>query len=319
MKPDGWLGVELRHLAALQAVAREGSFGGAAVALGYSQSAVSQQIAALERIVGERLVERPGGPRPVSLTDAGKLLLGHAEGIVARLEAAQADLAAYTEGSAGTLRVGTYQSVGARVLPRVMLEFATAWPLVSIQLTESSDDAELLTLVERGELDLTFVMLPVDGGPFDSKLLMEDPYILLVRADSPLASSKTPPSLREIGSMPLIGYRQCRSLFAVEERFRGTGIDPQIVFRSDDNTTIQGMVAAGVGSALVPRLTVETRDDAVLALPVDPRIPPREIAVAWHKDRYHSPAARAFVAVAGRVCEEIEAEQAGRPALAAAG
>lgn len=318
MKPDGWLGVELRHLAALQAVAREGSFGGAAVALGYSQSAVSQQIAALERIVGERLVERPGGPRPVSLTDAGKLLLGHAEGIVARLEAAQADLAAYTDGSAGTLRVGTYQSVGARVLPRVMLEFATAWPLVTIQLTESSDDAELLGLVERGELDLTFVMLPVDDGPFDSSLLMEDPYVLLVRADSPLASSKTPPSLKEIGGVPLIGYRQCRSLFAVEERFRGTGIDPQIVFRSDDNTTIQGMVAAGVGSALVPRLTVETRDDAVLALPVDPRIPPREIAIAWHKDRYHSPAARAFVAVAGRVCKEIEAEQAGRPALAAA-
>ena len=154
MKPDGWLGVELRHLAALQAVAREGSFGGAAVALGYSQSAVSQQIAALERIVGERLVERPGGPRPVSLTDAGKLLLGHAEGIVARLEAAQADLAAYSEGSAGTLRVGTYQSVGARVLPRVMLEFAGAWPLVSIQLTESTDDAELLGLDERGELDV---------------------------------------------------------------------------------------------------------------------------------------------------------------------
>src|SRR3954463_1502876 len=118
MKPDGWLGVELRHLAALQAVAREGSFGGAAVALGYSQSAVSQQNAALERIVGERLVEKPGGPPPVSLhaagplpvslTDAGTLLLGHAEGIVGRLEAAQADLAAYSEGSAGTLRVGTY-------------------------------------------------------------------------------------------------------------------------------------------------------------------------------------------------------------------
>ena len=145
MKPDGWLGVELRHLAALQAVAREGSFGGAALALGYLQSAVSQQIAALERIVGERR-RAARRPRPVSLMDAGKLLLGHAEGIVARLEAAQADLAAYSEGSAGTLRVGTYQSVGARVLPRVMLEFAGAWPLVSIQLTESTDDAELLSL-----------------------------------------------------------------------------------------------------------------------------------------------------------------------------
>jgi molybdate transport repressor ModE-like protein len=317
MKPDGWLGVELRHLAALQAVAREGSFGGAAVALGYSQSAVSQQIAALERIVEERLVERPGGPRPVSLTDAGKLLLGHAEGIVARLEAAQADLAAYSEGSAGTLRVGTYQSVGARVLPRVMLEFAGAWPLVTIQLTESSDDSELLTLVERGELDLTFVMLPVDEGPFAHNQLMEDPYVLLVRTDSPLAGSKNPPTLKEIAGVPLIGYRQCRSVFAVEERFRGTGLEAQIVFRSDDNTTIQGLVAAGVGSALVPRLTVETRDDTVVALPVDPRVPPRQIAIAWHKDRYHSPAARAFVAVAGRVCAELQVEEEGHPALVA--
>jgi molybdate transport repressor ModE-like protein len=319
MKPDGWLGVELRHLAALQAVAREGSFGGAAVSLGYSQSAVSQQIAALERIVGERLVERPGGPRRVSLTDAGRLLLGHADGIVARLEAAQADLAAYADGSAGTLRVGTYQSVGARVLPRVMLEFADAWPLVSILLTESADDSELLALVERGELDLTFVMLPVGDGPFEAHELMHDPYVLLVRADSPLAGSKHPPSLKEIAGVPLIGYRQCRSVFAVEERFRGTGLEPDIVFRSDDNTTIQGMVAAGVGSALVPRLTVEPRDEAVLALPVDPRVPPREIGIAWHKDRYHAPAARAFVDVAARVCAEIEAEQESRPALAAAG
>lgn len=317
MKPDGWLGVELRHLAALQAVAREGSFGGAAVALGYSQSAVSQQIAALERIVGERLVERPGGPRPVSLTDAGRLLLGHAEGIVARLEAAQADLAAYADGSVGSLRVGTYQSVGARVLPRVLLEFAGTWPLVSILLTESSDDSELLALVERGELDLTFVMLPVGEGPFEARELMQDPYVLLVRADSPLAVSKTTPTLKEIAGVPLIGYRQCRSVFAVEERFRGTGLEPEIVFRSDDNTTIQGMVAAGVGSALVPRLTVEPRDEAVLAIPVDQRVPPRQIGVAWHKDRYQPPAARAFAEVAARVCAEIEAEQAGHPALVA--
>ena len=146
---------------------------------------------------------------------------------------------------------------------------------------------------------------------------MQDPYVLLVRPDSTLAESKNPPSLKEIAAVPLIGYRQCRSIFAVEERFRGTGLEPQIVFRSDDNTTIQGMVAAGVGSALVPRLTVETRDDSVLALPVDPRIPPREIGIAWHKERYLSPAARAFVAVAGRVCDEIEAEQEGRPALVA--
>src|SRR5256885_14315151 len=75
MEPDRWLGIELRHLTALEAVAREGSFGRAAKSLGYTQSAVSQQIAALERIVGARLVERPGGPRPVSPTEAGEALL----------------------------------------------------------------------------------------------------------------------------------------------------------------------------------------------------------------------------------------------------
>src|SRR5918996_4364908 len=117
MEPDRWLGVELRHLAALKAVAEERAFGRAARRLGYTQSAVSQQIATLERAVGERLLERPGGPRPVSLTEAGRLLLRHAEAIVARLDAARADLAALSAGEAGTLRVGTYQSIGQRIVP----------------------------------------------------------------------------------------------------------------------------------------------------------------------------------------------------------
>src|SRR5437588_11103456 len=106
MEPDSWLGVELSHFAALQAVAAAGSFGRAADRLGYTQSAVSQQIATLERIVGEKLVERPGGPRPISLTEAGHLLLRHADSIVSRLQAAQADLQALRAGEVGTLRGG---------------------------------------------------------------------------------------------------------------------------------------------------------------------------------------------------------------------
>src|SRR5207302_2185085 len=142
MEPDRWLGVELRHFAALQALAAEGSFGRAAERLGYTQSAVSQQIATLERIVGEKLVERPGGPRPVSLTEAGRVLLHHAESIVARLQAAQADLAALASGEAGSLRVGTFQSVGAKVLPEVLRRFRAAWPDVRIELRESHSDRE---------------------------------------------------------------------------------------------------------------------------------------------------------------------------------
>src|SRR5271170_5530703 len=107
--PGPWLGVEMRHLAALEAVETEGSFGRAAIKLGYTQSAVSQQIATLERIVGEKLIERPGGPRPVALTEAGRLLLRHARAIVARLQAARADLGALAAGEAGSLHVGIFQ------------------------------------------------------------------------------------------------------------------------------------------------------------------------------------------------------------------
>src|ERR671934_1087485 len=210
MEPDRWLGIELRHLTALEAVAREGSFGRAAKSLGYTQSAVSQQIAALGRIVGARLVERPGGPRPVSVTDAGELLLRHAEAIVARLSAAQADLAALADGEAGILRVGIYQSVGQRILPELMRRYAAAWPRVEIALTESASDAELLTLVERGELDMTFADLPLTDGPFESVELIRDPYVLVVPADSPLADRGTPPTTREIEELDLIGFRSCR-------------------------------------------------------------------------------------------------------------
>jgi molybdate transport repressor ModE-like protein len=316
MRSDGWLGVELRHLAALEAVAEEGSFGRAAERLGYTQSAVSQQIQALERIVGQQLVERPGGPRRVSLTEAGELLLRHAAGIVARLQAAQADLAAFSEGSAGTLRVGTYQSVGARVLPRLLKEFTEAWPDVDVQLTESADDGGLLELVERGELDFCFAMLPVGDGPFETAELMRDPHVLVVPLDSALAQRQKPPTLREIAELPLIGNRQCRSIHQVENRFRHAGLEPSIVFRSDDNGTIQELVATGVGVALVPLLTVDTSHEGTAVLGVA-SVPPRRIGIAWHRDRYRSPAARAFVELAVEICAQVETEQSGEAAAAA--
>jgi DNA-binding transcriptional LysR family regulator len=134
----------------------------------------------------------------VSLTEAGRLLLRHADGIIARLHAAQADLAAFSEGAAGMLRVGTYQSVGARVLPEVLRRFTSAWPEVEIRLTESTSDDELARFVERGELDVAFVMLPLEEGPFETLELLRDPYVLLVQAGSPLAARETPPTPAEI-------------------------------------------------------------------------------------------------------------------------
>src|SRR5881409_3507221 len=201
MEPDRWLGVELRHFLALEAISRTHSFAKAAVSLGYTQSAVSQQIATLERLVGQKLVERPGGPKPVSLTEAGRLLLTHAEAIAARVAAAQADLTALADGEAGTLRVGVFQSVGQRILPEIMRRFLASWPKVEVSLTESANDEELLTLVERGELDLSFCDLPLEEGPFESVELLRDPYVLVIPAGSELAERRTPPSLHEVAQL----------------------------------------------------------------------------------------------------------------------
>src|ERR671927_1455443 len=167
MERNGFLGIELRHLAALEAVGRTRSFGAAARELGYTQSAVSQQIAQLERVVGHRLFHRPGGPRRVEPTEAGLLLLRHADAIVAQLDAARADMAALAEGAAGTLRVGIYQSVGARLLPALVRRFRAQWPLVGIRVREESSAADLLRLLEHGELDLTFAEVPMREGPFE--------------------------------------------------------------------------------------------------------------------------------------------------------
>jgi DNA-binding transcriptional LysR family regulator len=298
MAPDTWLGLELRHLIALKAIADEGTFGRAAQRLGYTQSAISQQIAMLERIVGHRLIDRPGGPRPVSLTEAGDLLLRHADAIAARLQAAQADLAALDAGDAGPLRIGTYQSVGARVLPELLREFCGEWPQVDVTLQESADDRDLLELVERGELDLSFVVLPLDPGPCEAVELFRDPYVLVVAAGSPLASRDRSPSLRELVDQPLISNRTCRTTQRVEDRLRHAGREPNIAFRSDDNGTVQGLVAAGVGIAVVPRLTVDETDPAVRVVDLGDRVPPRLIGIAWHRDRRRTRAAEAFVALA---------------------
>ncbi len=304
MEPDRWLGVELRHFLALEAVAREGSFGKAAAALGYTQSGVSQQIAALERIVGQRLVERPGGPKPVSLTEAGRLLLTHADAIAARVAAAQADLEALGKGEAGTLRVGVFQSVGQRILPELMRNYLRTWPEVEVTLTESADDEELLALVERGELDLTFADLPLVAGPFEWVELLRDPDVLVVAADSPLADREKAPTLREIGELDLISHKHCRTVKRLEPMF-GRPLD--FVFRSDHNQTVQALVAAGVGSALVPQLTMDPEDISTVMIEM-PKLPPRVIALAWHRDRYRTPAARAFVDTAEEVTAALESE-----------
>jgi DNA-binding transcriptional LysR family regulator len=302
--PDSWLGVEVRHLAALDAIARERSFSRAARTLGYTQSAVSQQIALLERIVGERLVERSGGPRPVSLTPAGDVMLRHGRRVVDQLAAARADLAAWSAGSAGELRVGTYHSVGARILPRVVGQLAAALPDVRVALVETPDEGQLLALLERGELDLTFMLYPLADGPFVAVELLRDPFLLLVADESPLGADGTRPTMADLARAPLIAYDRVRDVTRPETHLRGT---PQVVFRSNDDTTIHGLVAAGMGAALLPALSVDRGFPGVRAVEIDVGLPPRVIGLAWHRDRDLLPAAREFVAATERVCAELVA------------
>src|SRR5439155_141098 len=229
---DRWPGLDLRHLAALEAVARVSSFAKAAAELGYTQPAVSQQIAGLERVVGTRLFERGSGPKPVKLTAAGALLLRHVEAIQARLAAAQADLESLVAGESGTLRIGTFQSVASRVLPPLVQRFSAEWPEVEIRLTERDDDMDLLEFIERGELDLAFVMLPVPEGPFEAVEVVSDDYLLISHPDAALEG------VADLEGVPLIGFRQCRSHSLLEDAMRRLGIEPNVVFRSDDDVQL---------------------------------------------------------------------------------
>jgi len=303
------LGVEVRHLAALEAIARTKSFSQAAVLLGYAQSAVSQQIATLERAVGHKLIERPGGPRPVSLTSAGEVLLRHASHITARLGAAKADLDALAAGEAGSLRVGTFQSASARVLPPVLNRFREEWPRITVELRNEHSGAELEELIRAGQLDLAFSDTGIQAAPLASTRLIEDPYVVMVLPSCPLAARDSV-SLADLKDMHFISGSadsscESRVLIALER----AGASPRTVFRSDDNLTTQRLVASGLGIAIAPLLAVElfVPDASVAVLPIDDeQLGPRAISMVWHQDRYRSRAAEAFVETAIAVAGSIE-------------
>jgi DNA-binding transcriptional LysR family regulator len=237
------------------------------------------------------------------VTEAGELLLRHVRTITDRLQAARADLAAYAAGETGTLRVGIYQSVGARILPAIIGRFAEEWPRVNVQLFEAASDQGLLEFVEPGRLDVSFGVLPLPPGPFEAVELLSDPFVLVTAARSPLAATTGLPSLRLIAEQRLIGFRSCRSTRWAEEYLRERGEQPNFVFRSEDNGTVQAMAGAGLGAALVPFLAVDPTDPAVTVIPTD--LPARRIALIWHADRYRSPASRAFVEISKAVCAEF--------------
>src|SRR5207302_1667031 len=140
-------------------------------------------------------------------------------------------------GEAGTLRVGTYQSIGMRILPHLLRDFRASWPQIDIRLTEAAGDSELLDRIRDGSLDLTFVTLRPKSAPLVGVELLRDPYVLVVASDSPLARRERPLALRELAGVPLIALRTCSHQKLIEAHLRASVVEPQIVFTSDDNGT----------------------------------------------------------------------------------
>ena len=292
-----WIGLELRHLAALRAIADEGSFKGAARVLGYTPSAISQQIASLERIVGTEVIVREQGRRALGPTEAGRVLLSHLDAIVARLNAAKIDVEELAHGISGHLRIGAYESVGVRILPDVIHRFRTSHPKVRIEVVDATIDLDLLRSLERGVLDLAFTTPPIPAGPFESRTILHDPWVLVAQAGSDHAERGAPSTPAELGGLPLIGFRSARAIDRYIEPLRSAGVELDIVLRSDHSRVIHEFVASGLGVALMPLLAVNPHDPRTNVIDLNELIPPREIAIAWHKERVKTAAVEEFAAL----------------------
>ncbi|MFL5919165.1 MAG: LysR family transcriptional regulator [Gaiellaceae bacterium] len=305
---SAWHGIEVRHLAALQALAEEQSFHGAARRLGYSQPAVSQQLAALERIVGTQLVNRPRVSQPLTLTEAGERLLVYARSVQSSLASAEADLGA--DAGKVQLRIGTYQTVAAHLLPHVMRELERRAPDIDVILDDCPGDTRLVSSLDRGDLDACFVDLPLrfDRG-LQITALAVDEYVLVVPRNGRVdrGASVQPVDLRSVN---LIGFKSSGSTQRVIDHLRAEGIETHFVVRSDDNSVVQGFVAAGFGAALMPRLAAELLSGPLDIRPFEPALPPRVIALAWTRDLTAAPWLAEFVASTRQVVNRIWRERA---------
>lgn len=296
--------LELRHLAALDAVAGAGTFGRAATLLGYTQSAVSQQIAVLEKAIGGAVFDRPGGPRPVTLTPLGKVVLSQARELLARAQGAAKAIEQFKAGESGRVDIGTFQSVSNGLLPAIVSEMRHERPGVDIRLFE--DELAVLPRLLAGELDLAFVV-----GPFqddvESVKLLDDPYVLVARHGEFPAG---PVALNRLDGATMVSYPQTCDNNRVEAVLAAGGVRPLIAFRTEDNGAVMAMVRAGMGPALMPMLAVSVdEEDADLCLhSLRPAIAPREICVAWQAGRTLSPLATRVVEIAGSVARSHTAE-----------
>jgi DNA-binding transcriptional LysR family regulator len=265
-------------------VARQGSISAAALQLAYTQSAVSQQIASLEAEAGVALLDRHA--RGVRLTDAGQALLSHAEGVLARLHAAQDELAAIAGLHGGRLRAASFPTAGATIMPLAIATFRARHPDVQLTLAEGEPEQIAPRLV-GGELDLALLFefdgeqptATGEGERIERVELLSDPMYLALPGGHRLARRRR---LR-LEDLHKEAWIQTSTASACAQHVvrscLAAGFQPNVSFESDDYQTVQGLVAAGVGVALIPELALSSvrQDIAIRALSPQP---PRRLVIA---------------------------------------
>jgi len=294
---------EVRHLEALRAVADEGTFRAAADVLGYSQAAISQQIAGLEALVGSPVFDRPGGPKPVILTPIGRALLAHAEAILDRLDAAREEVADIAAGTGGRLIVGTFQSVAVELLPDIVGRVRREIPGLLMRAIEEDENSVLIDHLRSGEIDVAFLAGPVQDSSLNLVDLGTDPFVAVLPRRAPYLDA-TSVTLREIAELGLIGEHVGTSQAYIDQHVRDAGITTSYAFRTNDNGAKQAMVRNGMGAAIMPQLAVDLDDPEVVVLPTDPPIAPRSILLAVPPEHRRTPAITRFLHIARAVAAQ---------------
>ena len=282
--------LDVRRLRVLTEVARRGSLAAAAEALSYTSSAVSQQIAALEREAGTVLLERRS--RGVVLTEAGQVLVRHAEAVLAQLAAAEAELTALEDLRSGRLRLASFATAGASLLPLAVDAFRARHPEIALSIQQASPQ-ESVERLRDGALDLA-ITVDLDSSPAEGVEvihLFEDPVKLALHRDHPLAAA-TEIRLADLREETWIDVPRLTSGGKVLSRAcERAGFSPRVAYESDDYTAIQELVGAGVGIALLPDLALCPPHEQVVLRSLDADRPSRAIQAATRTQAFRSAAA----------------------------
>src|ERR1700722_7899436 len=287
--------VDPRALNALVAAVETGSFRAAATQLGYTQSAVSHQIAVLERQLGVQLFVRPGGRRRVQLTALGELTYQHAQRVLAANQALEVDLAAALAGRRGTLRIGISQSSGFLLVePLALLQRNS--PEIDVSLVNTATAGTLKQQIAQGQLDFGVYVNVEPDERVATIPLLEDSWAIIARQDSVLARSG-PVHLDALDNVRTIAWPQrWRAQANLEQEWRRRRIRPRIVYRTEDSLMIQWLVAAGLGAACIGSLSVQQLIDPHLRrVPLLDDLPGRTLSLCYSRDRELSPPAVAVI------------------------